>query len=90
MGFVLNVQMYGDPFLTPPMKVEFTSGFPAILTMDQAVTPLTTFVIRRATHSISKAGYYLDLEICDLYTLNGALINETEDFNSWMVGAEHG
>jgi hypothetical protein len=74
MGYTVNVQVHGDPFLTVMMKCKFKNGFPAPLTQSIPEEALSKFYIKRATHSFSKGEYSTDLEVVDSYTLNGSFI----------------
>lgn len=79
MGFTINCKMLGDPMLIIPMEIIFKKGFPAPLTQSQDPSGITKFFLRKVTHTISKQGYFCDLEICDLYTINGSFIADTKN-----------
>jgi hypothetical protein len=75
MGYTVNCSVHGDPLLTPFMKIIFKSGFPQPLTQSNQALALIKFIIKRITHSFSKAEYKCDLEIVDSYTLMGSYMN---------------
>lgn len=71
LGYTVNVKMFGNPALTAGMLVTLGEGFPAMLYRLPvgAVDPVQ-FVILKATHTLSQAGYFTDLEIVDVPTLS--------------------
>lgn len=71
LGFTINLQMYGDPFLVPGLEIKFKSGFPAILTQSQSLDSVARFYIRKADHIITKGGYKTNIEVADSYTFEG-------------------
>ena len=64
-GYTINAKMIGNPLLGPPNKIIINNGFPDVLGNSGAF-----WYIQTATHNISKAGYFTDLEIIDVFTLS--------------------
>jgi hypothetical protein len=77
VGYSASLSMIGDPLIIPGMHAKFIDGFPAPLTQKTPDTDIIIFWIRRATHTITKPGYFTDLEIVDSYTLNGTFLNDS-------------
>jgi hypothetical protein len=73
MGFTVECQMLGDPFLTVPYDVIFKKGFPYPLTQNQAlIGKRTNFYIQKTNHSFSKGeGYRTSITVVDSYAVEG-------------------
>jgi hypothetical protein len=67
LGYSVNLHLLGNPVLTAGMVVFFNKGFPPVLTRN-GKGPIQ-FYVRRATHTISQAGYFTDLEVVDAPTI---------------------
>jgi hypothetical protein len=70
-GYTINCHVIGNPLITPPNQAYFGDNFP-----DQIGTALgetqnkIKWFIRKATHSISMAGYFTDIEIVDAFSIS--------------------
>ena len=79
-GYTINVKMIGDPLLTSMTRINFGAGFPDRLQQANAKEKkdidrfLTSFYIKKITHTIDKNGYLCNSEIADAYTVNGGFI----------------
>ena len=69
-GFTINMACHGDPFLTVMLVCRFKTGFPVSISSPK--DGVTTFNIKRATHSFSKGDYSTELEIVDSFNLTGS------------------
>jgi hypothetical protein len=61
--------MFGNPSLTCGQLVNFNVGFPANLVLSPGGSPVQ-FMVKKATHTISEAGYFTDLEVVDMFTVS--------------------
>jgi hypothetical protein len=69
LGYTVNVHMFGNPSLTCGQLVNFNVGFPANLVLSPGGSPVQ-FMVKKATHTISEAGYFTDLEVVDMFTVS--------------------
>lgn len=73
LGYTVNARMIGNPFASPPALVKFGEGFPAPLTQTMVrVGVANRYYLRKATHTISRSGYFTEIEVADVYLLNPA------------------
>jgi hypothetical protein len=77
-GYVVKAKLFGAIFAVPPVGVTFDSGFPPCLTTYSAANlgavptaKTNTFYIRAADHSISRAGYFTEVEVVDCFVMYG-------------------
>lgn len=88
-GYTINLKMLGDPLITTPLQVRFGVGFPDRLgqgfpskptqgkmpaSTDAVNKALTTFFVKKITHTIAQTGYLCDLEIVDALTQFGGAV----------------
>jgi hypothetical protein len=82
-GYKMNVKMLGDPLMTPPLELVLGEGFPDRLrqtdkTLKKNTTAslkdLTKFYLSKATHTIDRNGYQMDIEIGDALTVFGGFV----------------
>jgi len=66
VGYSVNVEMLGNPLITPPMLCKFGEGFP-----DNLASYQFKIYLRKVEHSISKDGYRISAEAVDTLTLTG-------------------
>jgi hypothetical protein len=66
LGYTVNVNMLGNPMISPPMQAEFGKGFP-----DNLASSQFKMWIRKAEHNISREGYRTNIEIVDTLTATG-------------------
>lgn len=66
VGYSVNIEMLGNPMITPPMIVNFGTGFPENLRTYQVAMFLT-----KVDHVISKEGYRITAEAMDTLTYTG-------------------
>jgi len=76
MGFSINTNMHGDPYITSLKRVIFKNNFPAPLTQDNSPGSVIKFYVKKVTHTITKdAGYKCALEISDTYDIVGRKVS---------------
>jgi len=71
VGYNINANVIANPLWTPGMIVKFGEGFPAFL---KAKNANIDFYVKRVTHTISKSGYDMSIEIGDIFN-KGAIRN---------------
>jgi hypothetical protein len=64
-GYEVDCKLIGDPLIVPGMMCSFGQGFPDRLGKKDSV-----WWVRSATHSISSAGYFTDIQIVDAYSFS--------------------
>ena len=80
LGFTINVKMMGDPRLTVPLSINFKKGFPSVLAEDvNPFTRVNEYFALKTTHTISKTGYFTDLQIVDSFAVNGTAIAQRQN-----------
>jgi hypothetical protein len=78
-GYVVKVKLLGTMFAVPPIVISFDAGFPPalaapasnLLGMLPGGGKTNTFYLRSASHSLSAAGYYTDIEVVDCFIMWG-------------------
>jgi phage protein D len=64
-GYTIKAKLLGNPLMAPPNKIKISNGFPDVLDNSGAF-----WYIQTAKHTISRSGYFTDLEIIDVFTLS--------------------
>jgi len=70
LGYSLNIDMLGNPFMSPPLKVLFGDGFPTWFQPREKIKS-SNFYARKVTHTIDRSGYKMKLDVADAFTING-------------------
>jgi hypothetical protein len=70
-GYTINCHVIGNPLITPPNQAYFGDNFPDNIgiTLGESQNKIKWF-IRKATHNISMAGYFTDIEIVDAFSIS--------------------
>jgi hypothetical protein len=75
LGYSMQVQMIGIPLMSAPLKIFYGEGFPVWFTPKNNKAHVVNFYSRKVTHTIDTKGYFMDLDIMDMFTaLGGSLI----------------
>jgi hypothetical protein len=80
-GWSVKVKLLGNPLITAPMRVVFGAGFPELMhsksgknigsMAEAARMQKADFWVSSVTHSISRDGYFCELDIKDSLTITG-------------------
>lgn len=71
-GFELKVKMIGNPLMTAPTRVELGKGFPPNLVSRAG---LRYMYANKVTHTISRSGYEMELQLVNTYSPFGQFKN---------------
>jgi phage protein D len=69
LGYTINLNMLGNPLITPPLGCSFGKGFPDIFS--DAKLKQNKMFIRRVEHKIDRSGYTIQAEAVDTLTYTG-------------------
>jgi hypothetical protein len=67
LGYSINAKIIGNPIATPPTLINLNRGFPSLLRVGTGEAD-KRFYLKKANHTVSKDGYFTDLEIVDVFT----------------------
>lgn len=72
LGYSANLNVIGDPLLSPTILVKFGNGFPDMFKNDFG--GLNKFFIKKVVHSIDQNGYKSSVEVADIITTFGGFV----------------
>ena len=77
MGFTVNCERKGDPFMIPNLRIIFGDNFPSELMINKKFNVPIYFLVRKSIHTINANGYRTNSEIVDSYIQDQGFLKDT-------------